>query len=326
MDTFFDAPVLANDYGVCTFELRNMINWLFKCHKEGALSEADTGLPLSEIGTRRFLEFLLHAIAYREGFGDQLAEGLVRAVETLPSKARTLLPPTVQPIGEIDPNMPRAAVVHALLDPMEPRMNRPLVHAGFARTAWMFNVMNPGSNPISSEAFRKIALAFWGSVEAADMSSYDGKALAAVKIQNRNYLEDSLGMCDFAWPMMYSFSSQDGVGDPDLEAKLFNAVTGLDSSILDRSLERMVLSQRTIQIREGRKVPVDDFPPDINFTEPLVARGPAMVPGPGDLPVNVSGNVLDREKYMVLLREYYRLRGWDEKTGLPLKETLTALG
>jgi aldehyde:ferredoxin oxidoreductase len=27
-----------------------------------------------------------------------------------------------------------------------------------------------------------------------------------------------------------------------------------------------------------------------------------------------------------MLKEYYRLRGWDEKTGLPTKETLVKLG
>jgi aldehyde:ferredoxin oxidoreductase len=27
-----------------------------------------------------------------------------------------------------------------------------------------------------------------------------------------------------------------------------------------------------------------------------------------------------------MLKEYYRIRGWDEKTGLPTKETLEKLG
>jgi aldehyde:ferredoxin oxidoreductase len=51
-----------------------------------------------------------------------------------------------------------------------------------------------------------------------------------------------------------------------------------------------------------------------------------MVPGPGDEPVNVTGNVLDRDKFVSMLKEYYRLRGWDEETGLPLARTLSALG
>jgi hypothetical protein len=44
----------------------------------GAITEKETCLPLSKIGTREFLETLLHVITYRKGFGDILAEGLVR--------------------------------------------------------------------------------------------------------------------------------------------------------------------------------------------------------------------------------------------------------
>ena len=79
VDTFADAPRLANDHSLESWELESMVNWLYKCYKTGALTEEETGLPLSKMGTREFLEKLLHAIAYREGFGDILAEGLVRA-------------------------------------------------------------------------------------------------------------------------------------------------------------------------------------------------------------------------------------------------------
>jgi aldehyde:ferredoxin oxidoreductase len=326
VDTFFDAPTLANDTSICTFELRNMVNWLYACAQNRALTEGETGLPLSRIGTREFLETLLHSIAYRKGFGDILAEGLVRAVEKLPEKARALLDPSVQPVGELDVNQPRLSVVHALIDPMEPRMSRPIAHAGFARAALMFNMMSPGSNPITSEVFQEIAKAFWGSVESADMSSYDGKALAAVKIQDRTFMEDCLGLCDFGWPLAYSFSKPGGVGDPDLEAKIFTAVTGLDGEKINPCTKRVALLQRIVQLREGRKVPEDDFPPEINFTEPPKPMVPMMVADPDDDLKSTPGIVLDRDKFAGMLREYYRLRGWNEDTGLPLKETLEEAG
>ena len=50
------------------------------------------------------------------------------------------------------------------------------------------------------------------------------------------------------------------------------------------------------------------------------------VPGPGGKATIAKGNVLDREKFMDMLKEYYRLRGWDEETGRPRPETLEALG
>jgi aldehyde:ferredoxin oxidoreductase len=42
--------------------------------------------------------------------------------------------------------------------------------------------------------------------------------------------------------------------------------------------------------------------------------------------VAASGKMLDREKFTNMLKEYYRLRGWDEATGLPHPETLHRLG
>ncbi len=326
VETFFDAPILANDYSICTFELRNMLNWLYICTQNQALTEEETGLPLSRMGTREFLESLLRSIAYREGFGDILAEGLVRAVDKVPKAARALLDPSVQPVGEVDANLPRLSVVHSLLDPMESRMSRPIAHAGFARAALLFNMMSPGSNPITLDVFQEIAQTFWGSIESADESSYEGKALAAVKIQDRVLMEDCLGLCDLGWPLAYSFSKPGHVGDPDLETKIFSAVTGLDPEWIETCVKRVVILQRAIQLREGRKVPEADFPAEINFKEPTKPIGPMMAPNPDDDSENLQGKVLDREKFTHMLREYYRLRGWNEETGLPLKETLEELG
>jgi aldehyde:ferredoxin oxidoreductase len=310
VDTFYNAPISANDYAICTFELRSMINWLYECYRTNSLTEEETGLPLSKIGTGEFLEKLLYSITYREGIGKLFAEGLFRASKEVPEKARDLLNPGILPVGENDAYMPRSSVVHALLDPMEPRMSRPLFHAGFARAARMTNMMNPEASSITEEVYIKIAEAFWGSKAAADAASYEGKALAAVKIQNRAYLEDSLGLCDSAWPISYSFSKPGSVGDPDLEAKIFEAVTGISSDELDPAMERVSNIQRLIMIREGRKLPESDYPYEGNYQ---VKK---------DLP----GKPLNHEKYLQMLKEYYRLRGWDENTGIPLDSTLEWLG
>jgi aldehyde:ferredoxin oxidoreductase len=195
---------------------------------------------------------------------------------------------------------------------------------------WAMHQADPRSTPVSPESFLKIARLFWGSEAAADQTTYGGKALAARNMQNRTYLRDSLGLCDYAWPITYSLSQPDGVGDPTLEGKLFNAVTGIPAGELNVFAERIFNMQRLISVREGHKVPEDDYPPDFNFTEPLASNVHGdkmmMAPGPGARPVDMTGNVLDREKFKVMLEEYYRLRGWDLKTGLPTKKTLAALG
>jgi len=329
LETFFDAPTLANDYSIETWELENIIDWLYACYQSGVLTEQETGLPLSKIGTREFLEKLLHSIAYREGFGDVLAEGLARVREKVSDKARALFSHFVATIGQNDLFPPRAFVVTALLYPMEPRVHHPLLHEiAFVNAAWFFNQLQPGTTPVTTKLVHGIARTFWGSDEAADLSSYEGKALAAKKIQNRCYIKDSLGLCDFAWPILYSFNTPDHVGDPDLEAKIFTAVTGVAGEELDRYAERICSLQRVILAREGRRAPEADFPAEFNFTEPLpaVPNFGTTVPGPGEEVVDVRGKILDRDRFTSMLKEYYRLRGWDEETGLPWAETLATLG
>lgn len=330
VDTFFDAPTMANDYSIETWELKSMIDWLYDCYQTGNLTERETGLPLSRIGTREFLEKLLHAIACRRGFGDILAEGLARAREKVSAKARARFSYNIAPIGMYDLFPPRVFIVNALLYPMEPRVHHNILHeAAWVSLAWNFNQLQPGTTPVTTEVFRKIARAFWGSDEAADVTSYEGKALAVKMIQNRTYVKESLGLCDFAYPITYSFNTPDHVGDPDLEAKIFNAVTGMDDTEPDRFAERICNLQRAILVREGRRVPEADFPPEYNFTEPLPEVPNfemGAVPGPGGEPVPIKGRILDKDKFKAMLGEYYRLRSWDEATGLPRPETLAALG
>jgi aldehyde:ferredoxin oxidoreductase len=115
------------------------------------------------------------------------------------------------------------------------------------------------------------------------------------------------------------------VGDPTLEAKIFNAVTGIAEEELEPYATNICNLQRVILLREGRKLPEADYPPEFNFTEPLKfnARGqPVMVPGIGDEPVNATGKMLDRARYTEMLQEYYKLRGWSEEGLLPEKVDL----
>jgi aldehyde:ferredoxin oxidoreductase len=317
IDTLFDAPTLANDYSLDTFELENIVRWLFACYKADALKEKEIDLPLSEIGTRKFLVKLLRSIAYREGFGDILAEGQLRAGFKMPAAAKALFSHQVRDVGHYETTPTRQFVVQSLLIPMEPRAHQPLLHAtSFVWMAWLMNYLNPDSSPIDTIVFQEVAKVFWGSEAAGDISSYEGKPLAAVNIQDRVYLHDSLGLCNFTWPINYSFNTPDHVGDPFLEGKLYTAVTGLPADQLAEHQKKIVDLQRAILIREGRMLPAADLPREYLFTEPLSPNRSVMVPGSSG-PIDISGNMLDKEKYGRMLQEFYRLRRWDPQTGLP---------
>ncbi|MCJ7605088.1 MAG: hypothetical protein MUO19_03530, partial [Dehalococcoidales bacterium] len=212
--TLFDAPSLANDYSIGTFELQHMIDWLHACYQNGIYTDENTGLPLSKMGTREFLERLLHAIANREGFGDTLAEGMIRVGDIVSPEAKALFPHSTAPVGSGDGVPPRAFMAHALIYPFETRMHPISVHElGYVRMPWNMNQADPSSSNVTPEAFLEIARKFWGIEEAANQLSYEGKAVAARNIQNRTYLRDSLGLCDFVYPFTYSFSKYGPVGD-----------------------------------------------------------------------------------------------------------------
>jgi aldehyde:ferredoxin oxidoreductase len=330
LETFFYAPIMINDYCLDSQELQNMVDWLYACYQAGELTEKETGLPLSRIGTMEFLTKLFEAIVYRRGFGDALADGLVRIGDRVSAAARALFPKTVTDIGLKDMASPRAYIVNAFLYYMDARLHQNLMHETIvALGGWMRHRLEPDASPVTSKVLRDIARVFWGSEAAADVSGYEGKALAAKMIQNRTILKESLGLCDFVCPTLYSYNTPDNLGDPELEAKLFNAVTGHDGKGLERYSERIFNLQRAILLREGRKVPEADWPAEFNFTEPYQGMPNSentLVPGPNGEAVSFIGNVLDRDKFGQILREYYRLRGWDEKTGKPRAETLAALG
>jgi len=211
---------------------------------------------------------------------------------------------------------------------MEPRVHHLLLHEiGFVYVAWAFNQRQPGLTPVTTEVFYQIAKTFWGSEQAGNLSTYEGKAGAAVKIQNRCYIKDSLGLCDFAYPITYSFNTPDHVGDPDLEADIFTAVTGVTGDKLEQVAERICNLQRKILVREGRSLPEADFPLELNFNEPLQSIPNfelAIVPDTDRGSIEVTGNRLDKDKFSKMLKEYYRLRGWNEESGLPESETLSA--
>ena len=99
---------------------------------------------------------------------------------------------------------------------------------------------------------RKIAEKFWGIAEAADYSSYKGKALAAKKIQDRTYAHERLILCNARWPMIHNPSTDDHVGDPNLAARIFSAVTGreLDYEELNKIGESIFNLQRAILLRQ----------------------------------------------------------------------------
>jgi aldehyde:ferredoxin oxidoreductase len=185
---------------------------------------------------------------------------------------------------------------------------------------------------MSSEAISRIAKRFFGTELAVDFSTYDGKALTAKSIQDRESAKESLILCSFSWPITHVRHSEDHMGDPTLESKLFSAVTGrgIEEGELYRVGEKIFNLERAIHAREGHSGREEDTLPDYCFEEPAKPFSPynpgSLVPGKNGEVISKKGAVLDRDKFEDMKTEYYRLRGWDAHTGLQTREKLNELG
>ncbi|HUU62817.1 MAG TPA: aldehyde ferredoxin oxidoreductase N-terminal domain-containing protein [Dehalococcoidia bacterium] len=329
----FYANMLCDDYGVDTNSIAAMLIWLGRCYRGGILTDADTGMSILKMGSLDFIETLVKKISMRDGFGDILARGTVRAAESLGGKAREFITYYVSRAGHLTLYEPRLFVAHGLMYAMEPRQPINQLHEmGLPLYQWLDWVNKVQTAYLSSDVFRRIAKRFWGSELAVDFSTYDGKALAVKKIQDRQCLRDSLVLCDFALNNAASVRySEDHVGDPTLESKMLLAVTGREmvEEELNRMGERIFNLQRAILAREGHRGRESDVLDESFYTRPLRTVGlnpECQAPGKDGEVISRKGEVVDRERFETMKDEYYGLRGWDVATGLQTKATLEEIG
>ncbi len=332
-ETALLAIRLCDHYGLDTTVMQPLINWLYLCYREGLLGEEESGLPLSRFGSAEFIEELTGKIARREGFGEVLAKGPVRAAEKIGARARELTSEVVATYaGETRDYDPRLIPANALLYATEPRRPINQLHEK-SHSLWLWLKWQQGDADgfLSHDDLVTMAQNFWGDARAADFTTHQGKPLAAKKIQDRTYAKESLILCDFLWPVLWVRFAEDHTGDPTLESRLYSTITGreIDEAGLNRIGERIFNLQRAILLRQGWPGREGDSLMDYIFDEPLegVFFNPeCLVPGKDGQPVSRKGNRLDREDFEKLKDEYYTLRGWDVAGGLPTEDKLRELG
>ncbi len=324
-----DVPFLANrlcdEYGIDTWKLQEIIDWLDRCRKEGLLSDGHAGFSLSKIGSLEFVEELIQAILTGRGIGPLLAAGPGQAAAQLGPDFTAQLEPA-------DPYDPRYCTVNALLFPFDTREPIQQLHeAGLALSQWSSWAQGVDDAHISTEVFREIAKRFWGSRRAGDLATLEGKAEAARRIQNRQLAKESLVVCDWMYPVIDNPAGDNHAGDPGFESRILTAATGIryDEESLNVIGERIFNLQRAVMLREGHHPAADDLLPEEWHTTPLtshVADPRCMVPGPGGRPVSRIGSSLPLREYKRARDEFYDIRGWDISSGLQSRSLLVSLG
>jgi aldehyde:ferredoxin oxidoreductase len=323
---------LCDAWGLDTDVMQGLIDWLIACYKEGILTEEAAGLPLSLAGSAEFIEGLTRKISLREGFGDVLAQGTLRAARLLGRGAEEIAGEFVATRSSENKDYdPRLFITTAIFYATEPRRPIHQLHGVSGSVmAWLPFARGEKNAAFTTDMFRANAVRNWGSEKAADFSTYEGKALAAKKIQDRAYAKECLILCDLA-----------GAGSPmsthseesPLESQVLAAITGreIDESGLYQIGERVFNFQRAVQLRHGWGGRKGDKLLDHLYTQPLkqgsVFFNPeALMPGPEGKVISRLGAVVDRSSFDNMMSQYYALRGWNPDNGLPKAATLKKLG
>ena len=329
------AARLCDLYGLDTMVLEPLIIWLDLCYKAGILSENETGLPLSKIGSGsiEFIETLVKKISYREGFGDILANGTIRAAEYVGKGSKLFFSQAhiahkTSEVGEYDPRM---LLPNALIYATEPQKAIHLVH-GIAHSLRRWVNWHNGleGSDLSTEIFMEMAEEYWGSKAAVDFSTFEGKALAAKMIQDYGYVKESLILCDMTWPIHQVHDIDHSIGLCTLESRITSAITGrkLDEKGLLKIGERIFNLQRMLLLRDGWKGRTDDTLLDFYHEEPLESvywSADCLAPGKNGEVISRKGAMLERTDFENMKDEFYALRGWDVKSGIPTKDKLKEL-
>lgn len=323
----FLATRLCDDYGIDASAIEAMLVWLNRCYRAGILADENTGLKLSKLGSYDFIEGLLKTICSQEGFGGILAPGTIKAAKALGSEAERLLGSYIFTDGTAIGGDPRLYITNTLLFATEPRQHFPqLGEVSLTIIQWLDWIKGKKNSRVDNDNLKYIAHQFWGGDTAADFTTYQGKAIAAKRIQDRHYVKESAILCYFSWRL-----SEIELLRPTIISEILTAATGHRYNEDELALlgERIFNLQRAIHTLERGYGREGDTLPQTWFSRPLKTawmNSELLVPGSGMQPISRKGAVIDKEQFENMKDDYYLLRGWGKSTGLQTEEKLKELG
>lgn len=289
---------LCNSLGLDTISTGVTIAWAVECFGRGLITENDTGGIKLEWNAPETYHKLIEMIAAREGFGDTLAEGSLRAAIRI---GRGTEKYAMQVKGqEVPSHEPRGKWGVALGYAVSPTGAD---HLQAAHDPW-FSTPGDYSAEFSFVDLEDLSpLGIIEPVPSEDLSS--AKVRLFVYLQYVWSLHDVLDWCIFtAVPEFRAIGLNRLV-------EVVECVTGWRTSLFEllKAGERGVTMARAYNYREGFAAADDTLPE--RFFEPM--RDGVL-----------KGHFIDREQFNKALRLYYGMMGWDEN-GRPTQAKLEEL-
>jgi aldehyde:ferredoxin oxidoreductase len=296
---------ISQIYGIDRMSFMAGAQFLIDLNKRGIIAKDD--LEGIEIGNEKSLTKLLEKVAFRQGVGDALADG-IQGVVTRFGKECEKYAYCVK--GSETWRDARTDSLHSgvLGAVVSPHVFGNIKSGG----------LRPGGSVVSREApevFRR-----YGEWIAIPQEALDRILDTPLKVNVARFLRyseelfttyENLGLCIHIQPFF----------GMERLAGLYSAATGIamDAYELRKAAERGWNVLKALNVREGFSRKDDKFPP--KWLEPM-KRGNEVVPMKDFLGIKV----LTPDDLEKMLDDYYDERDWDIKTGIPAREKLEELG
>jgi len=292
IDAIIKANELCNIYGLDTISTGSVIQWAMESYERGVITKKDTdGIEL-KFGNGRAMVKMVEKIAFRDGFGNILAEGVKRAAEKVGKDSWKW---AIEGKGlEQSCVDVRVAKGYALAFAVNPRGVDHLHTETFAEL---------GLSKEGRELIKKITK----SDKFIESTSTEKRAEIVRWHEDCFAISDALGFCAFTTTALYGLT-------PKMIAEMWSAAIGEEMSEeeLMKAGRRIVTLEKSYNVRCGA-TRVDDKLPWRLMNEDAKDR-------PGDKFMANTQEELDK-----MLDKYYKLHGWDLKTSWPTRKVLEKL-
>ncbi|KPL24879.1 MAG: hypothetical protein AMJ93_01405 [Anaerolineae bacterium SM23_84] len=279
---------LCNAYGLDTISTGVVIAWAMECFERGLLTPVDTGGLDLRFGDAAVMLGLIEQIANRQGFGNLLAEGCLRAAQEIGrGTERYAMQVKGQEIPLHEPRIKFGLDIGYATSPTGADHMHNVHDTALAREG------APIQNMRSLGILQPVAADYLGP-EKVRLFKYR---------QAWRMLDNCLTLC----MMMRDIFGADHI------CNLVQGVTGWNSSMFElmKVSERALAMAQAFNYREGFR-PKDDVA-HWRFSTPF-EDGPA------------AGVRVPHEEIQRAIQLYYEMNGWDSDTGAPTAATLHELG
>jgi aldehyde:ferredoxin oxidoreductase len=324
-----ELQLLIETLGLSGWTYLTLRCWFLACLDHGVTEIEGMTLRPEELD---FWFDLFRMIAYREGLGDALADGLLPACERLDvpdvvkRTAKWLEPmwgfpshrdgracePQPSPLWIFD-------MLHWAIDSRDPLASH---HQTGYIHCWFPPHYEGGSALVEREKLEATFTRVFGvpGILEPGFGHLEAKTLVTKWFDDRAQVKDSLLLCDWVFPRVLNgfdtaeelAAADDYYGDVDAEAAMLAPLTGLDitTADLDRAGERIRNLDRALQIRNSGRSRAVDQQAEWVF----------------EYPEKSDGSRLDQALFDKILDSYYGHRGWELAGGWPTRAKLDDLG